>query len=701
MKGMKGLMGRTQNNEGHGEARKIAPQGKGDAEAYAVEVKYDARVPVRDGLELSANLFLPVPRAPGERFPAVLEMIPYRKDDWRFNADHERMTYLARRGFAGCRLDIRGTGSSPGVARDEYTPEETRDGYDAVEWLAAQPWCNGNVGMWGISYGGFTAIQVAMLQPPHLKAIVPMYATDDRYTDDVHYLGGCLAASEFAQYAVTQLAMNALPPRAEYRGPGWLDEWRERLEQTPPWLLRWLREQTDGPYWRSGSLRPDYERITCALFHIGGWADGYTNAALRMQARCVNAPRKTLIGNWAHVLPDSGYPGPNVDYLHEMARFFAYWLKGEPNGVMDEPALTLFRREYTPPEAFPARMNGAWHSEAAFPIVRARVETLYLGAGTLQAGAPQAAGADRYPHRPTLGTRGAICWGAGAEPNGLARDLRPDEALSLTYTSAPLAEALDVIGFPEVVLYLSATVPVAHVVVRLADVAPDGASAYVTGGILNLTHREGHAEPMPLEAGTVYRVAVKLKAVGYRFLPGHRLRLSVASASWPIIWPSPYPGVNSLHCGPDTLSALVLPVVPPGSPPAPPALKSTPPELEAAGSGSAEPSTWQIVEDVLAQTVTVIFAGGDTTVLPGGKQTLFNTEHLALTASETDPADVRFDNEVAYRLADGGRVTEVHSTGTIQSTARELRVDLRLEVRLDGEVFFERRWEETVPRRLL
>jgi putative CocE/NonD family hydrolase len=130
-------------------------------------------------VELSANLWLPVARHPDETFPAVLEMIPYRKDDYRYLADHQRMTYLAQRGFAGCRLDIRGTGSSQGLARDEYTPEETWDGYVAVEWLAAQPWCNGNVGMWGKSYGGFTAIQVSnpRTSKPSCPCTPPMIGT--------------------------------------------------------------------------------------------------------------------------------------------------------------------------------------------------------------------------------------------------------------------------------------------------------------------------------------------------------------------------------------------------------------------------------------------------------------------------------------------------------------------------------------------
>src|SRR5262245_15404712 len=366
-----------------------------DEAPYAVGVRYNVRIPVRDGLELSANLFMPVARAADERFPAILEMIPYRKDDWRYCFDHQLMTYFAQRGYVGCRLDVRGTGSSPGLARDEYTPEETQDGYDAVEWLAAQPWCNGNVGMWGISYGGFTAIQVAMLRPPALRAIVPVYATDDRYTDDVHYNGGCLTASELAQYALSMVAMNAMPPHSEYARGDWAARWKERLEQ-PPWLIEWLRRQTDGRYSRNGSLAPEYERIACAIFQIGGWADGYTNAVLRIQEKCVNAPRKTLIGPWVHSLPDSAYPGPNLDYLHEMARFFDHWLKGAQNGVMDEPALTFYRQEYTPPEAFPARMNGAWHSEAAYPIARTESRTLYLGAGVLgphpPAPSPAAAG---------------------------------------------------------------------------------------------------------------------------------------------------------------------------------------------------------------------------------------------------------------------------------------------------------------------
>ncbi len=681
---------------------------------YQVQTHHNVPLPTRDGLHLSANLWMPVPREPGEKFPAILEMIPYRKDDWRYQADHQRMTYLTQRGYVGCRLDIRGTGSSPGLALDEYTETETQDGYAAVEWLASQPWCNGNVGMWGISYGGFTAIQVAMLQPPHLKAIVPMYATDDRYTDDVHYKGGCLTCSEFAQYSVSQVAMNALPPKPEYVRGDWAAMWKERLEHTPPWLIEWVRQQTDGPYWRRGSLAPDYGRIKCALFHIGGWADGYTNAALRMQEKCVNSPRKALIGNWVHSLPDSAYPGPNIDWLHEMVRFFDHWLKGVENGVMAEPPLTYFRREYTPPEAFPRQLNGEWVSEASFPIERARIQTLYLSDGDLAFDVSRLTSADHYPHRPTLGTRAGLCWGAGVAPNGLARDLRPDESLSLSYTSEPLDASLDILGFPEAVLFLSSSAPVAHVVVRLTDVAPDGTSALVTAGILNLTHRDGHAEPKPLVPGEVYEVRVPLKAAGYRFLPGHRLRLSVLGAYWPAIWPSPYKADNYLHRGPATPSRLILPVIPPISPsphlpippgtvsvPLLPTFKTSPPELIEVGSGSDEESICEIVEDVMRGTVAVRAYGGDTSVLPDGQTSLFTSERLEMTASQDDPARVRLYNEVIYRLQEHGYETEIHTTGTIRSTETDFHVDVELSVMLNGNPFFQKTWLESIPRQLL
>ena len=678
---------------------------------HRVAALRDVRIPVSDGLELSANLWLPEPLADGagpQVFPAILEMIPYRKDDWRAASDESRGEWLAARGFALCRLDIRGTGSSPGIALDEYTARETQDGYDAVEWLASQPWCNGKVGMWGISYGGFTSIQVALLQPPHLAAIVPMMATDDRYTDDVHYIGGCATVSELSQYAVSMVGMNAMPPRAEYRGSGWAAEWRERLQQTPIWLFEWLRQQHDGPYWRQGSLAPDYGRLTTPTFLIGGWMDEYVDAAMRMLERCTNAPRKALIGNWVHDLPDDAYPGPNVDWYHEMVRFFDRWLKGVDNGVMDEPVLVAFRHDWAEPEPFPAALPGEWLAEASWPPGDLGEQILHLApgaaplAGALVAGSPVESAVERFPHRATLGTGAALSWGAGGRPNGMARDLRPDDAVVPTFTAAPLDADLDVVGVASVVLHWESPVPVATAVVRLQDVAPDGTPFQVSAGILNLTHRTSHADPEPLVPDLVTEIRIALRATAHRFRAGHRIRLSVASSMWPVVWPSPLPAEYGLHLGGATASRLILPVLPAGHVGvAVPPFKMSPAGLREIGSYRGDPPTWQVIEDVIDASVTVVTSEFGEVTLPDGRTTLYTGERLEMTARDADPAHARMHTEVVYRLREDGSEILIEANGTIRTTATDFHMNVGLKVTLDGAPLVERGWLETIPRRLV
>jgi len=690
---------------------------------HAVETVWDARIPARDGVELSANLWLPMPAAGAsdgrDRFPAILEMIPYGKDNWRLDEDIARGTYLAKRGYGFCRVDVRGTGSSGGVALDEYTEAETLDGYDAVEWLAAQPWCDGAVGMWGISYGAFTSIQVAKLRPLHLRAIVPIQGTDDRYLTDVHYVGGCVTVSELSQYAVSQVGMNAMPPDPAFRGDAWREEWLARLEATPPWLFAWLREQHDGPYWRSGSLAPDYGAIEAAILNVGGWMDSYVDAAFRMQAAC-QAPSRTIVGNWVHGLPDSATPGPNLDDLHELVRFFDRWLKGIANGADTEPAITWFEREYAVPEPFPAALPGRWRAATAYPHSSVRTGTWSFTGGSLPlvgglveddggggggAWPPDiAAGIDRYDHRPTIGTQAGLSWGAGGPPNGLARDLRPDEALGPTYTSAPLETALEILGVPAVILHLSVSAPVATVVVRLSDVAPDGTSAQVSAGVLNLTHRRSHEHPEAMVPGRVEEITVALRPAGYRFLPCHRIRVSIASSAWPVIWPSPYPATFELHRGAPTPSRLELPIVPAagGEGDAPvPAFKLTPPDApKIGGEGRADPPRWTINEDVLAGSVTVAIHDGGEDVLADGRR-LYSAETMTMTAFDADPARAILGADVIYRWQEHAFETEIRARSRQTSDLEAFDLAVELEVDLDGKPFFRRDWHERIPRRLV
>jgi hypothetical protein len=656
----------------------------------AIETWRHVMIPMPDGVRLSANIWKPV-GPDGERFPVVLEYIPYRKDDWRWASDQVRMSYLAAHGFVGVRVDIRGTGSSEGVALDEYSPAETDDGVALIAWLAEQPWCNGRVGMWGISYGGFTAIQIAARRPPALKAIVPMYATDDRYSDDVHYFGGAPTASDLAQYAVSQIGMNALPPRPSYAGPDWRAQWRARLEATPPWWPIWLRHQTDGPYWRQGSLAPGYDAITCAVFNIGGWSDGYPSAALRMQSQC-QAPSLTVIGNWGHLLPDNAYPGPNVNWLDQMLRFFGHWLRGDDNGVMADPPLLVHLRDFAPPERFPATWPGRWVAYDPDSVRNQNFQRLHLmGAALTASPAPATLTARGLRHDPAWGTCGPLCSGGGSEPNGLAVDLRPDEATALTYTG-PVAEApLEIFGWPLVDLQVQVDAPVAHVACWLSAVAPDGTSALITWGALNLTHRQGHDQPLPLPDAPV-RATIQLKPCAYRLAPGHRLRLTVGSTHWPLLWPAPYAHTLTVLGG-----ALSLPVAPPVSLPLPPWLNDPLPETESIGRYQELPSVWRYTEDELARTRTCHLFGGDEQRLPDGT-VIRAQEAFEITADRRDPAHHRLDQQVEYRLIQDGADIRVRSSGTLRSDAQVFDLTLRLTVELDGAPFFARDWNEQIPR---
>jgi putative CocE/NonD family hydrolase len=673
-----------------------------DTAALGLDVRTDVRVPARDGIELSVNLFLPLGAA--APVPAILNIDPYRKDDWSAGWDLSLASYLAAHGYAYARLDVRGTGSSGGVALDEYTAAETQDGHDMVEWLAAQRWCTGAIGMWGLSYGGFTSIQVAATRPPHLRAIVPIQATDDRYTDDVHYVGGAMGASELAQYAASQVAMNALPALSSASADAWtepwLARWRERLETTPVWLFEWSRRQRDGPYWRQGSLAPDYGRIEAAILHLTGWMDSYVDAAVRMQGRCVNAAgARTIVGPWVHGLPDHAYPGPNIDWLREMVRWFDRWLKDERNGADEDPALTWFHRDPTPPERFPKRLEGKWRAVAAWPLAAPNAHVFYLGSGEL-ANVAATAALDRFVHQPTAGMRGgSLCWGAGHPPNGLASDLRLEAPGGPTYVSAPLTEPLDVLGVPVAVLHLASSRPVATIVARLGCVAPDGSIEQVSEGILNLTHRDSHAEPTPLEPGRTYDVEVPLRVAGYRFPAGYRVYLGLASSHWPVVWPSPGAGELAIHRGGATPSRLVLPMPPPEAASATPPLFDDPVALPEVGSETAEPPTWAFTENDDEARVSTHEAA--TTVLPDGASTLYVGETLDLVAWKRAPGTGRFENTCDYRLDRDGHRIDVVADGTTIATESAFDMAVRLRVDLDGDVFFERDWRETIERDLL
>ncbi len=316
-------------------------------------------ITVADGTRLAARLWLPA----GLPAPVLLEALPYRMDDLTasYSSEYERL--CDEGGFVVCRLDIRGTGSSGGLATDEYTAEEHDDICQVIAWLAEQEWSNGRVGMYGTSWSGFNSLQVACLRPPALGAIAPIYASDDRYTDDVHYMGGALKAVDLVDWVLYMVACNALPPVPAVFGAGWREEWARRVDDVDPWLLRWLEEQADGPYWRHGSVRPDYARIACPTMIVAGWADGYTNIVFR-GLEALTCPKRVILGPWGHGSTATALPGPHIDLVPELIRWFRRWLADEANGVDEEPPIVVFARRSTRPAPDLAEMRGEWRERA-------------------------------------------------------------------------------------------------------------------------------------------------------------------------------------------------------------------------------------------------------------------------------------------------------------------------------------------------
>ena len=639
-----------------------------------------------DGCRLAARIWLPED-AESDPVPAVLEFLPYRKVDGTAIRDARRQPYVAGFGYATVRVDMRGTGESDGLIADEYTEQEHSDCLDVMAWLREQPWCDGSLGMWGISCGGFNALQLAALRPPGLKAIMTLCSTDDRYADDVHYRGGCVLGLDMLHWASSMLAWNARPPDPRLFGEGWHEEWLRRLEGANNWIEPWLGHQRRDAYWKHGSVCEDYSAIEVPVYAVGGWVDGYTNAVPRL-LEGLSVPRKGLIGPWAHAFPDDALPGPSIGFLQECVRWWDHWLKGIDTGLMDEPMFRAWMQSSVEPRTSYEVRDGRWVAEPAWPSSKIVTDTGELG------GEPRSLLAVQ-----TAGTEAGV-WTAEGGSADLAGDQRADDALSLTWDLEPLAEPLEILGHPEVVLSLEVDRPQALVAVRLCDVAADGSSLLVTRGVLNLTHRDSHEHPKQLEPGRRYEVTVPLDVIAHSFPAGHRLRVAVSPAYWPWAWPSPEAVTLTLHGG-----RLDLPVREPR--PEDDELRSfEEPEHSAALSieeVAGDPGGRFLRKEHATGRVEQIFdwaLGGSLRFvdidLDSG-----DTSHCVYGIVEGDPlsAEVRF--HAASDMGRGNWQTRSDVTSSMTCDAESFHVESELDVFENGEVIFTRSWSFAFPRDLV
>jgi len=660
--------------------------------------KRSAWIPTRDGCRLAASIWLPesAERSP---VPAILEYLPYRKDDSRAVRDSSYHPYFAGHGYASVRVDIRGTGGSEGILYDEYLKQEQDDALDVIAWIAEQPWCSGAVGMYGISWGGFNGLQVAARRPPQLKAVISIASTDDRYADDVHYLGGCVLGSDMLSWSARMFQLNAMPPDPQLVGDRWREMWMSRLENTPPYVHAWLEHQTRDGYWKHGSVCEDYAAIEAPVYAVGGWADGYTNAVFRL-LEGLPGPKKGLIGPWSHEYPHLAKPGPRIGFLQECLRWWDRWLKGVENGIMDEPTFRVWIQDSVRPAPMYEKRPGHWAAEEGWPSPRIEPATYWLGEDVLH---------ERVPKEVELSIRGSQFAGAEAgvwwpcgDPFDLPPDQRREDGLCLTFDGAPVEEAVEIVGHPQLKLSVASDQPLALVAVRLLDVAPGGASLQVSKGVLNLTHRDGHEDPEPLEPGRFYEVEVKLDAAGHRLPAGHRWRLAVSPTYWPMAWPSPKAATLRIRTGP--ASSLQLPVRPPR--PGDEALPAFPePEQCCARPHEklGQPRrTRTIEEDVSERTLEIhdLSDGGRTHLTDTGLEVYSRFEdHYAIVEDDPLSASVSCTGEMGLRRDDWDVRVETYSRMTADADHFYLTHVLDA---YEGNVrVFNKTWHRKIPRHLV
>ena len=653
-------------------------------------------VPLRDGTRLAARMWLPVD-ADDDPVPAIIESIPYRRRDGTAEGDALTHPWWAGHGYAAIRLDIRGSGDSDGILMDEYLAQEQDDVTEAIAWIADQPWCSGSAGMIGISWGGFAGLQVAARRPPALKAIITCCSTDDRYTEDVHFMGGCLL-NDGVSWGSGIFGVISRPPDPTVVGDRWRDMWRSRLEETGCPLIDWTRHQRRDGFWQHGSVNENYDDITCAVYAVGGWTDGYTNAILRLMEN-LKGPRRALIGPWTHVYPHFGTPGPAIGFLQDSLRWWDRWLKGIDNGIDDEPALNIWMQEEMIADAMAFDIAGEWIAEPTWPPPDDGDLILQLGDRTLTS--------DPVPDLTFHHSSPLACGLAGGEwcprdGGGVGPefqwDQRHDDAMSLTFDSAPLDADIDVLGYPELTLELAVDRPQAQICVRLCEVRPDGHSTRVTYGLLNLSHRHGHADPEPMIPGERQTVTVRLNAVAYRFGAGCRLRLAISTSYWPMVWPSPEPVTLSLATAGSTLA---LPQR------APSEADSKIKPFEPAESSGVLAAT-ELIPGSSTRTLSHDVGTGEIVldhVEDTGRNRLDGIDLISqklsqetFTIREGDPASARTDTVRIATAERGDWKVRTETRITFSCDAENFFIKASLDAFENDEPVVNRRWDETIPR---
>ena len=666
---------------------------------YAIEVEEisvltirEVMIPMPDGIQLAADLYMPADIPAGEHLPVLLEYTPYRKNDSR-GSKYRMYTYFVKRGYVVARVDIRGTGNSQGrTIPYEYSEIELSDGDAVIAWLAKQDWSNGNVGMFGISWGGFNSIQMAVRKPPALKAFVALMATEDLYQEDVHYMDGII---HIDSWMMSNDLSNAMPGAPEFR----LDEdWLRNRFEVEPSVFTYMREQRDGSFWDRASARDKYEQIQIPGYYIGGWYDGYRDSPPRMLEH-VKAPVKAMIGPWDHYYPHNAWPAPQVEWRHEAVRWFDQWLKGNDTGILDEPRFAVYVRDWHPPGPGVDEIPGHWRWEEGWPIERSVTKTFYAGQDHGLSSSPSAQATHSLKYKPSVGLAGGgpVMWWGNIPPDQQSMD-----DYSLIYDSQPLDSPLEILGMPRAILKVSADVSRANWVVRICDVAPDGSVTQVGGAAFNGTHRKSAREPEDLIPGKVFPLEIEMHFTSWVFPKGHRIRFAINNAQWPMLWPTPYQMTTTLAIGGVEGARVELTVVPPADRPVPkfklPEEGPSLPDYASVDSGnvSGYAEIKSIQRDEQSGAAFGIATNATSFRYPWGLEHF--EERLEHRTSDLNPAETSVIGIYAVAIDLNNRTIRMEQNVVFKSDLKNFHMNFIRRFKVDGETLHEKQWNEIFPR---
>ena len=652
----------------------------------------EVMIPMADGVQLATDLYLPADIKPGDQLPVILEYLPYRKTESR-GGSYSVYSYFVERGYIMARVDIRGTGRSEGhVIPYEYSEIELADGEVVIDWLSKQDWSTGNVGMFGISWGGFNSIQMAVRQPPALKAFIAMMATEALYQEDVHYMDGIMHTDS---WMMSNDLYNSMPGAPDYE----LDEdWLHNRFEVEPSVYTYMRHQREDAFWDRASSLDKYDQIQIPGFHIGGWYDGYRDSLPRMLEH-VKAPVKALIGPWDHDYPHNAAHSPRIEWRHEAVRWFDHWLKDIDTGIMDEPAFAVFVRDWHPLESDIEIMPGQWRWEEGWPIKRSQTQTWFAGPGHGLSSKPSKQATHRLAYKASVGLAGGgpVMWWGSVPPDQQSMDDH-----SLVYDSEPLESALEILGMPRALLNVSADATRANWVVRLSDVAPDGSVTQVGGAAFNGTHRNSARQPEDLVPGEPFKLEIEMHFTSWVFPKGHKIRFAVSNAMWPMLWPTPFPMTTSLAIGGPEGARIELPVIPYEKRPVP--IFKTPakdPSLEGFGAIDAGNLTGYAEIDAIKRDPVTgdaygLATNGTSYRYPWGVEHF--EEQIKHRTSDSNPAQTSVTGIYAVVKEIEGRTIRLEQDVEFKSDQNNFRLVFIRRIKVNGKIIHEKRWDEIFPR---